>query len=65
MRTKDLLVARTALIVVLKDRYRAGKDSPRGFTMEGISYYLGFARSSLIAADERWSKGEGAETNSA
>ena len=65
MRTKDLRNARTALMVVLKDRFRVGNNSPRGYSLSGIADYLGFARSSLIVAESRWSKGEGAETDSA
>ena len=65
VRTKELRNARTALVIVLKDRFRTGKDSPRGFSMPVIADFLGFARSSMIDAEARWSKDEGAETNSA
>ena len=65
VRTQELRNARTALVVVLKDRFRVGHDSPRGYSMAVIADFLGFARSSMLEAGSRWSKDEGAETDSA
>ena len=60
-KARPITAARSTLSVVFKDRFRAGVDSPLGFSMKEVADHLGFARSSLTIGDQRWLRDEGAQ----